>query len=133
MYVKYGFYKEALVNLVKKGKLGAEEIQQMMVDYRTNPPVEIGGSKVVTIKDFEAQIEMNLATGTKKAIDLPKSNVLQFFTANGSKISVRPSGTEPKIKFYIGAKAKLCCVEEYAKIEADMELKIKAICTDLGV
>jgi phosphoglucomutase len=133
MYVKYGFYKEALVNLVKKGKSGAEEIQQMMVDYRTNPPVEIGGSKVVTIKDFEAQIEMNLATGTKKAIDLPKSNVLQFFTADGSKISVRPSGTEPKIKFYIGAKAKLCCVEEYAKIEADMELKIKAICTDLGV
>lgn len=133
MYVKYGFYKEALVNLVKKGKSGAEEIQQMMVDYRTNPPVEIGGSKVVTIKDFEAQIEMNLATGTKKAIDLPKSNVLQFFTADGSKISVRPSGTEPKIKFYIGAKAKLCCVEEYAKVEADMEHKIKAICTDLGV
>jgi len=133
MYVKYGFYKEALVNLVKKGKSGAEEIQQMMVDFRSNPPKEIGGSKVVKIKDFENQIEKDLISGKEKAIDLPVSNVLQFFTAEGSKISVRPSGTEPKIKFYIGAKGKLCCTEEYAKVEAELTTKIQAISKDLGV
>jgi phosphoglucomutase len=133
MYTKYGFYKEALVNLVKKGKSGAEEIQQMMADFRSNPPVEIAGSKIVTIKDYQAQIEKDVVTGTEKVIDLPASNVLQFFTEEGSKISVRPSGTEPKIKFYIGAKAKLCCPEEYRKIEAELTEKIKAICSDLGV
>lgn len=133
MYKKYGFYKEALVNLVKKGKSGAEEIQQMMVDFRSNPPAEIAGSKVITIKDYQAQTEMDLLSGIEKAMDLPKSNVLQFFTENGSKISVRPSGTEPKIKFYIGVKADLCCAENYRLVERDLAHKINAISANLGV
>ncbi len=133
MYVKYGFHKEALVNLVKKGKSGAEEIQQMMADYRSTPPASIAGSKVVSLKDYQAQVEKDLLTGKETPIDLPKSNVLQFFTEDGSKISVRPSGTEPKIKFYIGAKAPLCCAEEYRKVEAALGEKIQTICADLGI
>jgi len=133
MYTKYGFYKEALVNLVKKGKSGAEEIQQMMTDYRATPPASIAGSKVVIMKDYDAQIEKDLVTGKEKIIALPKSNVLQFITEDGSKISVRPSGTEPKIKFYIGAKADLCCAENYRKVEGELTEKIKLISTDLGV
>lgn len=133
IYKQYGFYKEALVNLVKKGKSGAEEIQQMMADFRSTPPATIGGNKVVAIKDYDTQVEKNVVTGEEKTIELPKSNVLQFFTKDGSKISVRPSGTEPKIKFYIGAKADLCCTENYRKVEAELDEKIKNICSDLGL
>ncbi len=133
IYQKYGFYKEQLVNLVKKGKTGAEKIQQMMVDFRETPPTELGGSEVILIKDYDAQIEIDLSTGLKKPINLPSSNVLQFFTADGSKISVRPSGTEPKIKFYIGVKADLCCTEEYDNVNSKLETKIKSICKDLNI
>lgn len=133
VYQKYGFYKEQLVNLVKKGKSGAEEIQQMMVDFRNNPPKTIAGSKVVTIKDYQSKIEKNLITGSEKAIDLPASNVLQFFTEDGSKISVRPSGTEPKIKFYIGTKMPLCCGGKYDTVNAELDTKIKSVCKDLGI
>ncbi|HBO75606.1 MAG TPA: phosphoglucomutase, partial [Marinilabiliales bacterium] len=107
IYMKYGFYKEKLVNLVRKGKSGAEEIQQMMSSYRSNPPQFINGSAVIKIKDYQSQKEMNFITGTKDIIRLPKSNVLQFLTADGTIVSVRPSGTEPKIKFYIGTKTEL--------------------------
>lgn len=133
MYKKYGFYKEALVNLVKKGKSGAEEIQQIMSNFRENTPKTIGGSKVINIKDYSLQKEKNLVNGTEKNINLPKSNVLQFFTQDGSKISVRPSGTEPKIKFYIGVKTILCCKEKYREMEQELNNKIKNICEDLGV
>jgi len=133
IYQKYGFYKEQLVNLVKKGKSGAEEIQQMMADFRNQPPTEIAGSKVISIKDYQAQIEKDVINGTEKTIDLPESNVLQFFTEDGSKISVRPSGTEPKIKFYIGAKTELTSVADYRKVEKSLEDKIDTMCKDLSI
>lgn len=133
MYKQYGFYKESLVNLVKKGKSGAEEIENMMTNFRKNPPKTLAGSQIVKIKDYSTQIEHNLIDGKQIPIDLPKSNVLQFFTQDGAKISVRPSGTEPKIKFYIGVKSILCCANNYRKVEQGLNEKIQSICKDLGV
>lgn len=104
IYLEFGLYKEALTSLVRKGKSGVEEIQKIMDDYRKNRPVKIGNSKIVLVKDYLLKKETDIISGTEKSIDLPKSNVLQFFTEDGSKITVRPSGTEPKIKFYIGVK-----------------------------
>jgi phosphoglucomutase len=95
-YVQYGFYKEKLISITKKGKTGAEEIKAMMEKFRKNPPATLGGSKVVTLKDYEFQVETDLNTNTTKAIELPTSDVLQFITEDGSIISARPSGTEPK-------------------------------------
>ncbi|MGY3214697.1 phospho-sugar mutase [Mucilaginibacter sp. HD30] len=133
LYVKYGFYKEKLISITKKGKTGAEEIKAMMEAYRTNPPVTLGGSKVTTLKDYELQVETDLATTTTKPIELPKSDVLQFVTEDGTIISARPSGTEPKIKFYCSAKGKLASKEAYAETDQQMEAKIETIMKDLGV
>ena len=133
IYMKYGFYKEKLVNLVRKGKSGAEEIQQMMSSYRSNPPQFINGSAVIKIKDYQSQKEMNFITGTKDIIRLPKSNVLQFLTADGTIVSVRPSGTEPKIKFYIGTKTELKTATDYRRTEKELDEKLNAICKDLGI
>ncbi|MBI9067500.1 MAG: phospho-sugar mutase [Salinivirgaceae bacterium] len=133
IYMKYGFYKERLVNLVKKGKTGAEEIQKMMDEYRANPPKTINGSKVVCIKDYLSQINKNIASGKESSIDLPVSNVLQFISEDGTKVSVRPSGTEPKIKFYIGTKMELNEASVYNNVDANLENKLDAICTDLGI
>lgn len=130
IYVEFGFYKEALINVVKKGKSGTEEIQAMMNNYRNNPPKIIAGAKVIQIKDYLLQQNENLVTKTTIAINLPKSNVIQFFTEDGSKITVRPSGTEPKIKFYIGLKANLCCKENFEKVNLELELKIEDIQKD---
>ncbi|MDR1951378.1 MAG: phospho-sugar mutase, partial [Bacteroidales bacterium] len=127
LYVEYGFYKEDLLSLTKKGKAGVEEIQQMMVDLRNNPPKEINGSKVVLIKDYKEQLAKNSVTNTTEKIDLPKSNVLQFFTEDGSKITVRPSGTEPKIKFYFGVKGELKSKTDFEKIDAELAQKIEGI------
>ena len=113
IYHEYGFYKEDLLSLTKQGKSGAEEIAAMMVNYRNNPPKEIGGQKVVLMKDIQAGIAYHLDKGTQEPIALPKSNVLQFFTADGSKITVRPSGTEPKIKFYFGVVGQLPDIQQY--------------------
>ncbi|MBU0765982.1 MAG: phospho-sugar mutase, partial [Bacteroidetes bacterium] len=107
IYCEFGLYRESLKSVVRKGKDGAEEIRQMMADYRKNPPLSIDGQKVIMIKDYLLQTVLDLLTGEKKPIDLPKSDVLQFFTEDDSKISVRPSGTEPKIKFYFGIKETL--------------------------
>ncbi|MCF6406986.1 phospho-sugar mutase [Chitinophaga filiformis] len=107
IYVKYGYYKENLISITKKGMKGAEEIADMMRGYRENPPSTINGSKVVTLYDYELQQVKNLKTGEVKPIDLPRSNVLQFVLEDGSKISARPSGTEPKIKFYFSVNQKL--------------------------
>ncbi|MFZ6000305.1 MAG: phospho-sugar mutase, partial [Bacteroidota bacterium] len=107
MYAEFGFYKEALINLVRKGAEGEQEIKNMMQKFREQPPAEIAGQKVVRILDYKIQLEKNVATGATTPIDLPKSDVLQFYTADGSKISVRPSGTEPKIKFYVSVKSTL--------------------------
>ncbi len=133
IYIEFGFYKEALVNIVKTGKDGAEAITEMMKNYRANPPKEIDGSNVIEIKDYQLQQHKNLVTGTIEPINLPKSNVLQFFTKDGSKITVRPSGTEPKIKFYIGVKEDLCCKEKFNEINALLDKKIEAITTSLNL
>ena len=133
LYVKYGFYKESLINIVKKGKSGAEEIQKMMEDFRNNPPKKIAGSKVIEIRDYSLQQVENFVSETIEPINLPKSNVLQFFTDDGSKITVRPSGTEPKIKFYISVKENLCCKEKFEKTDKLLSDKIKNITSSLNL
>jgi phosphoglucomutase len=132
-YVQDGFYKEKLISITKKGKTGAEEIKAMMEKFRNNPPATLGGSKVITLKDYENRIETDLNTNTTSAIELPTSDVLQFITADGSIISARPSGTEPKIKFYCSVNGKLASKEAYAETDKQLEAKIDAIMQDLGV
>jgi phosphoglucomutase len=132
-YVQYGFYKEKLISITKKGKTGAEEIKAMMETFRKNPPATLGGSKVVTLKDYEFRVETDLNSNTTKAIELPTSDVLQFITKDGSIISARPSGTEPKIKFYCSVNGKLASKEAYAETGKQLDAKIDAIMQDLGV
>ena len=131
LYVKYGFYREGLVSVVRKGKEGAELIQQMMVDFRANPPKTIVGSPVVKVLDYQTLEATDLKTGVKTPIEQDKSNVLQWFTEDGTLVSVRPSGTEPKIKFYFGVKAPLASVADYDKVLAELDAKIEAIKKDL--
>ncbi len=131
IYIEFDFYKEALVNVVRKGKSGAEAIQKMMSDYRKNPPKKIAGSKVIEIKDYKLLRHENFVKNTVKKINMSVSNVLQFFTANGSKITIRPSGTEPKIKFYVSVKANLNNKEEFEKVNSQLENKIKNIINDM--
>ncbi|PKP12049.1 MAG: phosphoglucomutase [Bacteroidetes bacterium HGW-Bacteroidetes-4] len=133
IYMKYGFYKETLVNLVKKGKTGADEIQKMMDNFRNQTPTEINGSTVIKAKDYLLQVESDFLSGGKRKITLPKSNVLQFFTADGSKISVRPSGTEPKIKFYLGTKQVLTHAADYKKVEQELDAKLLSLSKALGI
>ncbi len=132
-YVQYGFYKEKLISLTKKGKTGAEEIKAMMETYRTNPPAKLGGSKVITLKDYEKGIETDLTSNTTKPLEFPASDVLQFITEDGSIISARPSGTEPKIKFYCSVNGKLANTAAYAETDKQLDEKISAIMKDLGV
>ena len=127
IYHEYGFYKEGLVSVVRKGKSGAEEIQQMMRDYRDNPPQQIDGERVVCIKDYKTHESRDLASGQVSHIDLPTSNVLQFFTDKGNKITVRPSGTEPKIKYYFSVKGDLCCKECFDEVNNALDAKIESI------
>ena len=131
LYVQYGFYREGLVSVVRKGKEGAELIQQMMVNFRENPPKTIVGSPVVKINDYLKSETLDVVTGEKTPITEDKSNVLQWFTEDGTIVSVRPSGTEPKIKFYFGVKAPLASVEEYEDTLAALDAKIEAIKEDL--
>ena len=133
IYVEYGFSRETTVNVVKPGKSGAEEIKAMMDNFRANPPKEIGGSKVCIVKDYKT-LEMTGVDGKVSRLDMPEpSNVLQYFTEDGTKISVRPSGTEPKIKFYIEVKGKMGCPKCYAGANADAEEKVKAVRASLGI
>ncbi len=132
IYLEFGFYKETLLSITKKGKAGAEEIRQMMENYRSHPPTELGGVKVLIIKDYLEQKESNLETSEVRPIDLPKSDVLQFFLVDGSKITVRPSGTEPKIKFYFGARAPLSSIDDFEATDAALGAKIKAFIRDMG-
>lgn len=127
IYKEYGFYKEGLLSVVRKGKSGAEEIQEMMRNYRQNPPAEINGSKVVRINDYQLHESTDLISGKKEHLDLPTSNVLQFFTKDGNKITVRPSGTEPKIKFYFGVKGELQNAADFDKVNAALDQKIENI------
>jgi phosphoglucomutase len=133
MYVKYGFYKEKLVSITKKGKTGAEEIKALMERFRTNTPSSLGGSKVVSLKDYELGMETDLLTGSTKTLDYPTSDVLQFITADGCIISARPSGTEPKIKFYCSVKTALPDKNEFSKKDQLLEEKIESIMKDLAV
>jgi len=131
LYVKYGFYREGLVSVVRKGKEGAELIQKMMVDFRENPPKSILGSPVVKINDFKTLETLDVKTGVKTPIEQDASNVLQWFTEDGTKVSVRPSGTEPKIKFYFGVCAPLASVGDYDRVLAGLDAKIEGIKRDL--
>lgn len=131
LYLQYGFYKEALVSITKKGMNGAAEIAQMMEDYRNHPPKYITGIPVLELLDYELQVGKNLLNGTTWKIDLPKSNVLQFLLEDGSKISARPSGTEPKIKFYFSVNAKLTSVSMFDAVEKQLDEKINCIIEEM--
>jgi len=133
LYVEFGFYKENLLSVTKKGKEGAEAIKAMMDKFRNNAPKLIGGIELVQIKDYKNSTIRNLKTGEQTAIDLPKSDVLQFILEDGSKISVRPSGTEPKIKFYFGVKGVLKNVEQFEETDKLLDKKIEAIKASLEI
>jgi phosphoglucomutase len=133
MYVEYGLYKEELVSITKKGKSGAEEIKAMMEKFRNNPPETLGGSKVATLKDYELGFETDLASGEKKQLELPVSDVLQFITEDGSIVSARPSGTEPKIKFYCSVNTPLKDKAAFKETDQQLDDKIKSVMKDLEV
>jgi len=133
IYKEHGFYKEALISITKKGMDGATQIQQMIADFRANPPQEIVNSKVKYVCDYQSSIQKNLITGEEKTIDVPKSNVLIYHTEDGTKLCVRPSGTEPKIKFYFGVKAKLSNIDDAKKVEAKLDEKIQNIIETLNL
>ncbi|GAB4157273.1 MAG: phospho-sugar mutase [Winogradskyella sp.] len=133
LYIEHGFFKERLVSLTKKGIEGAEEIKQMMIDARNNPLKEINGEKVVLIEDYQTSVAKNLQTLEETIIDVPKSNVLIYYTEEGSKIALRPSGTEPKIKFYISVNTDLDNLSAFAATEQLLESKIDAILKDMNL
>ena len=131
IYIEYGFYKEKLINIVRKGSEGAAEIKAMMTGYRNNPPEKINNSRVIRINDWELQVSTNIVNGSKTPLHLTKSDVLQFFLEDGSKISVRPSGTEPKIKFYFSVNAKLVSADKFEETEKILNKRIGDIIKDL--
>jgi len=131
IYVDNHFYKEHLISIVKKGMDGADQIRQMMADLREKPFTEIDGSKVTYLFDYEASTKNNLLTGKIENIDIPKSNVLIFQSEDGTKVAARPSGTEPKIKFYFSVKGKLDAIENAKKVEAELDAKIQRIIAEL--
>jgi phosphoglucomutase len=131
IYLEYGLYKEKLINIVRKGAEGANEIKSMMKGYRNDPPESINKSKVVKIDDYSTLISTNCITGEKKKIDLLESDVLQFFLEDGSKISVRPSGTEPKIKFYFSVNTKLESADKFEDTERLLDQRIADIIKDM--
>ena len=133
LYIKHGFYKERLVSLTKKGIEGAQEIKQMMIDARENPLKTVHGEKVVLIEDYQLSIAKNLQSHEEHKLNVPKSNVLIYYTDNGSKIALRPSGTEPKIKFYISVNTTLDNMSDFKKTEQFLEDKIDAILKDMNI
>lgn len=134
IYLEFGFSKEKGISVVKKGKDGAEAIKKMMADFRSTPPVEIAGSKVVTIKDYASLRCIDVISGTASQMEMPETaNVLQYFTEDGTKISVRPSGTEPKIKFYIEVRLPLNSRAEYDAVNAAADEKVNAVKQSLGL
>ncbi|MBQ1175963.1 MAG: phospho-sugar mutase [Paludibacteraceae bacterium] len=134
IYVKFGFSKEKGISVVKKGKSGAEEIKEMMTRFRSNPPKELAGSPVTVIKDYGTLRQIDLLAGQTTELEMPETaNVLQYFTQDGTKVSVRPSGTEPKIKFYIEVKLPLASADEYEVVNAAAEEKVLAVKASLGL
>lgn len=133
LYVDYGFYLEHLISITKKGRDGQQQIAEMMERFRNNPPQTLAGSPVATLLDYEKRVRTDLQSGAQSPIELPKSNVLQFETADGTKVSARPSGTEPKIKFYFSVNAPLASVEEFEKVEGELKEKIQTIISELSL
>lgn len=133
LYVDYGFYKEYLVSLTKKGIEGAQEIKQMMIDQRANPIAEIAGERVVLVEDYQSSVAKNLLTGEEEKLSIPKSDVLIYYTEDGAKIAARPSGTEPKIKFYVSVNAAIDSVDDVPAAEKQLDEKIKSIVRDLKI
>lgn len=134
IYIKYGFSREAGISVVRKGKTGAEEIVAMMKNFRANPPHQLGGSPVIEVKDYDSLNLTDMRTGNITKLNMPTtSNVLQYFTEDGSKVSVRPSGTEPKIKFYIEVRGKMSSAADYDRAISEADAKIEAVKHDLGI
>ncbi|HPA68617.1 MAG TPA: phospho-sugar mutase [Bacteroidales bacterium] len=133
IYIEYGLFREKLVNVVREGAEGAAEIKSMMEGYRTNPPASIAGSRVIRINDYLLQVSTDPATGIKTPLDLEKSNVIQFFLANGTKISVRPSGTEPKIKFYFSTSTTMKETSQFPGLWQELEDHIDAVIKDMNL
>ena len=134
IYKDLGLYQEALVNVVRKGREGAEEIKKMMSDFRNNPVKALAGSKVVLVKDFQEQTAWDLVKDEKAEMtDIPKSNVLIYYTEDGTKVAIRPSGTEPKIKFYFSVKSNISSESEYAVQVEKLNHKIEQIKKDLSL
>ncbi len=133
IYTKYGFYKEGLVSIVRKGNKGQQEIAEMMTNLRNNPPQSLGGSRVVRINDFQSLECTDTATSTKTSINQHKSNVLQWITESGTVVSARPSGTEPKIKFYFSVKEELANIADYHKVEESLDAKIEELKHELNL
>ncbi|WP_298534742.1 phospho-sugar mutase [uncultured Algibacter sp.] len=131
LYVDYGCYKEKLISLTKKGIEGAEEIKQMMSDARENPLKEINGSKVLKFEDYDLSVSKNMITGETSRLDVPKSNVLIYYTEDGSQVALRPSGTEPKIKFYVSVNRTLSTIENFKNVETELDNKAEAILKDM--
>ena len=133
IYLEYGFSREFTINVVKPGKSGADEIKAMMQRFRKNPPFEIAGSRVVAFKDYKRLIQID-GNGKESIIDMPEtSDVLQWFCEDGTKVSVRPSGTEPKIKFYIEVKGEMKCAGCYERCMREADEKIEAIKQSFGL
>ncbi|WP_339894082.1 phospho-sugar mutase [uncultured Algibacter sp.] len=133
LYVEHGCYKEKLVSITKKGIEGAEEIKQMMTDARENPLKIVNGSKVLKLEDYDLSISKNMITGEVSSIDIPKSNVIIYYLEDGSQVALRPSGTEPKIKFYVSVNSKLNSVENFKSIEAELDTKAETILKDMNL
>ncbi|MCK4750573.1 MAG: phospho-sugar mutase, partial [Bacteroidales bacterium] len=133
IYQQFSLYRESLINVVRKGKSGAEEIQQMMAGFREDPPKTINGARVTVIRDYLEQFSLDTLSGEKTKIDLPKSNVLQFLLEDGSKISVRPSGTEPKIKFYFSVFDRLEKRDDYEAVKHELDHHIHRMKEDLNL
>lgn len=133
LYVDFGFYKEFLVSITKKGIEGLEEIKQMMINMRTNPLKEINGERIIMMEDYQTSIATNLLTGEKETMSIPKSDVLIYYTDEGSKIAARPSGTEPKIKFYVSVNTNLNSVDDFKEVNAKLDTKIMRILEDLKI
>ena len=133
LYVEYGFYKEGLVSVVRKGQEGQKEIQQLMVNYRQNPPRMICGSLVVKVRDYQSREELDMTTAKVTPLAIDRSNVLQFLTADKTIISVRPSGTEPKIKYYFGVYEPLASLDDYDAIAEKLDAKIEQMKQELNL
>jgi len=133
LYLQYGYYQEDLISITKKGMNGQQEIAQMMEDFRNNPPKVLAGSKVIELLDYQKQSRTDLQTGQNFVVNLPKSNVLQFVTEDGSKISARPSGTEPKIKFYFSVNTKLESIEKFDETQQKARAKIQSIISEMNL